>query len=72
MMKTHASACSTAAPFRPAAAQTWLLGKHDADQPVVIEADKNIDDTKAKTELFTGNVRITQGDIQMRADSNEI
>jgi len=51
------------------AAAPDLLGKHDADLPVVIEADKNIDDTKAHTVLFTGNVHITQGEIQMRAES---
>jgi lipopolysaccharide export system protein LptA len=45
-----------------------LLGGHDADKPISIDADKNETDLKAKITIFSGDVRITQGDTRMRAD----
>jgi len=55
-----------AAPVR--AASPDILGRHDADKPISIEADRNEIDTKAKIVTYSGNVKIVQGDTQMRAD----
>lgn len=52
----------------PAAAQSGLLGKHDADKPVDISADKMEADLKGKVVTYTGDVRGIQGDIRLRAD----
>jgi len=49
-------------------AQNGLLGKHDADQPVNLSADKMEADLKGKTVTYTGDVRGVQGDIRLRAD----
>jgi lipopolysaccharide export system protein LptA len=51
-----------------AAAQSGLLGKHDADLPVNISGDGFVGDTKAKTFTYSGNVIAKQGDIRLRAD----
>ena len=39
-------------------------GGHDADKPISIDADKNETDLKAKITTFSGDVRITQGDMK--------
>ena len=51
------------------AAKPSLLGKHDADAPINIAADKFVADENAKTGTWSGNVVITQGDMRMRANS---
>jgi lipopolysaccharide export system protein LptA len=51
------------------AAKPSLLGKHDADAPINIAADKFIADENAKTGTWSGNVVITQGDMRMRANT---
>ena len=56
-------------PVGTALAQGALLGKHDTDKPVSIEADKTEYDDKAKTVSYIGDVRVTQGEIRMRADT---
>ena len=50
-------------------AKPSLLGKHDADAPINIAADKFIADENAKTGTWSGNVVITQGDMRMRANT---
>ena len=57
------------APFHGALAQGALLGKHDTDKPVTIDADKTEYDDKAKTMTASGDVRVMQGDIRMRSDT---
>jgi lipopolysaccharide export system protein LptA len=52
-----------------AAAQNGILGKHDADKPVNISADKMEADLKGKTVTYTGNVQARQGDIRLGADT---
>jgi lipopolysaccharide export system protein LptA len=51
-----------------AAAQTSILGKHDADKPVNLSADKMEADLKGKTVTYSGNVIGIQGDIRLRAN----
>lgn len=51
-----------------AAGQTSILGKHDADMPVNLSADKMEADLKGKTVTYSGNVIGVQGDIRLRAD----
>ena len=51
------------------AAKLSLLGKHDADAPINIAADKFVADENAKTGTWSGNVVITQGDMRMRANT---
>jgi lipopolysaccharide export system protein LptA len=50
------------------AAAPDILGKHDADKPVDISAEKMEADLKGKTVTYTGDVRGVQGDIRLRAD----
>ncbi len=52
-----------------AAGQTSILGKHDADKPVNLSADKMEADLKGKTVTYSGNVIGVQGDIRLRADT---
>jgi lipopolysaccharide export system protein LptA len=54
------------APATPAAP---LLGKHNADAPINISADKFVADENAKTGTWSNNVVIIQGDMRMRANS---
>jgi lipopolysaccharide export system protein LptA len=58
-----------AVPASTALAQGALLGKHDTDKPVSIEADKTEYDEKSQTMTASGDVRVTQGDIRMRSDT---
>ena len=59
----------------PAMAQTssvmapTLTGKHDANAPINVSADKFQADSNAKTGTWTGNVLVVQGDMRMRANS---
>lgn len=58
----------------PAMAQTSsvapsLAGKHDANAPINVSADKFQADSNAKTGTWTGNVLVVQGDMRMRANS---
>lgn len=59
----------------PAMAQTSsmmapaLTGKHDANAPINVSADKFQADSNAKTGTWTGNVLVVQGDMRMRANS---
>ena len=55
-------------PAGAALAQGGILGKHDTDKPVVIEADKSEYDDKAKTITYSGRVKVVQGAIQLGAD----
>jgi lipopolysaccharide export system protein LptA len=52
-----------------ALAQGGILGKHDTDKPVNIEANKSEYDDKAKTVTYSGNVVVAQGAIRLRADT---
>ena len=52
-----------------AAAQPPMLGKHDANAPINISADKFVADSNAKTGIWTGNVIVIQSDMRMRADT---
>ncbi len=45
------------------------VGKHDANAPINISADKFVADSNAKTGTWSGNVLVLQGDIRMRANS---
>ena len=59
----------------PAIAQTSsvmapsLAGKHDANAPINVSADKFQADSNAKTGTWSGNVLVVQGDMRMRANS---
>jgi lipopolysaccharide export system protein LptA len=53
----------------PAVAAAPLAGKHDANAPINISADKFLADSNAKTGTWTGNVVVVQGDMRMRANS---
>ena len=59
----------------PAMAQTSsvmapsLAGKHDANAPINVSADKFQADSNAKTGTWSGNVLVVQGDMRMRANS---
>jgi len=59
----------------PAMAQTSpamapaLTGKHDANAPINVSADKFQADGNAKTGTWSGNVLVVQGDMRMRANS---
>ena len=59
----------------PAVAQTSyvtapsLAGKHDANAPINVSADKFQADSNAKTGTWSGNVLVVQGDMRMRANS---
>lgn len=46
-----------------------LTGKHDANAPINVSADKFQADSNAKTGTWTGNVLVVQGDMRMRANS---
>jgi lipopolysaccharide export system protein LptA len=52
-----------------ALAQGGILGKHDTDKPLTIEANKSEYDDKAKTFTYSGNVVVVQGAIRLRADA---
>jgi lipopolysaccharide export system protein LptA len=52
-----------------AAAPPTIMGKHDANAPINISADKFVADNNAKTGTWTGNVLVIQGDMRMRANS---
>jgi len=60
---------------QPAMAQTSsvsapsLVGKHDANAPINVSADKFQADSNAKTGTWSGNVLVVQGDMRMRANS---
>ena len=56
-----------------------LAGKHDANQPIAVSADRFVAEKNpaagangAVTGTYSGNVIITQGDIRMRADTVRI
>jgi lipopolysaccharide export system protein LptA len=51
------------------AATAPLAGKHDANAPINVSADKFLADSNAKTGTWTGNVLVVQGDMRMRANS---
>jgi lipopolysaccharide export system protein LptA len=52
---------------------TVLAEKADRSQPIVVEADKRgTVDTQKQVTVFTGNVVITQGTLQVRGDRVEI
>ncbi len=51
------------------AAAPALVGKHDANAPINISADKFLADSNAKTGTWSGNVLVVQGDMRMRANS---
>jgi lipopolysaccharide export system protein LptA len=59
----------------PATAQTSsvmapaLMGKHDANAPINVSADKFLADSNAKTGTWSGNVLVVQGNMRMRANS---
>lgn len=53
----------------PAAAAAPAAGKHDANAPINVSADKFLADSNAKTGTWTGNVVVMQGDMRMRANS---
>jgi lipopolysaccharide export system protein LptA len=68
----HAAIAALLVLALPAAALaqgSGLLGKHDTDKPVEIEANKSEYDDKAKTVTYSGNVIVTQGAIRLRADT---
>lgn len=44
-------------------------GKHDANAPINVSADKFLADSNSKTGTWTGNVVVIQGDMRMRANS---
>jgi len=46
-----------------------LTGKHDANAPINVSADKFQADSNAKTGTWSGNVLVVQGDMRMRANS---
>lgn len=46
-----------------------MAGKHDANAPINISADKFVADSNAKTGTWTGNVVVIQSDMRMRANS---
>jgi lipopolysaccharide export system protein LptA len=52
-----------------AAAAAPATGKHDANAPINVSADKFLADSNAKTGTWTGNVVVVQGDMRMRANS---
>ena len=52
---------------------TVMAEKADRSQPIVVEADKRgTVDTQKQVTVFTGNVVITQGTLQVRGDRVEI
>jgi len=52
---------------------TAMAEKADRNQPMVLEADKRgTVDAQKQTTVFTGNVVITQGTLQIRADRVEV
>ena len=53
--------CLLAAPF------SAMAEKADRDKPVVLEADRIIVDDAKKQHIFEGNVQLTQGTLQIRA-----
>ena len=54
----------------PVMAQTQaVIGKHDANAPINVSADKFLADSNAKTGTWSGNVLVVQGDMRMRANS---
>ena len=53
----------------PLVAKPSLAGRHDANAPINISADKFVADTGAKTGTWTGNVIVLQSDMRMRANS---
>lgn len=56
-------------PALAAAPSSSITGKHDANAPINISADKFVADSNAKTGTWTGNVIVIQGDMRMRANS---
>lgn len=44
----------------------------DSDQPISISADSTTADMRNETATYAGNVRITQGNLRMRADTLSI
>ena len=63
------AACAADAPAPKPAPTVSLMGKHDANAPVNIAADKFVADENAKTGTYSGNVIVTQGDMRMRANT---
>jgi lipopolysaccharide export system protein LptA len=66
-----APAAKTVAPAAQAPAtktNSAILGKHDSNQPINIDADSVTTDLVSKTVTYNGNVIVTQGDIRMHAD----
>ena len=65
----HAAIAALLVLALPAAALAQgILGKHDTDKPVNIEADKSEYDDKAKTITYSGRVKVVQGAIHLGAD----
>jgi len=60
---------ATAADAPQAAKTSPILGNRNNNQPINVAADKFIADANAKTGTWVGNAVVTQGDMQMRADS---
>ena len=57
----------------PAAAQQVAFGeRHDATQPVEITADRLDLDQAAGSAVFTGGVRVGQGELRLAADRVEV
>ncbi len=61
----------TPAPAATAKTNT-VLGNHNTNQPINIDADKVTADLANKSVLYTGNVVVTQGDIKMHADTMKV
>ncbi|HXS06998.1 MAG TPA: LptA/OstA family protein [Rhizomicrobium sp.] len=58
----------SAAPALAAPAPS-VVGKHDANAPINIAADKFVADSNARTGTWTGNVIVIQSDMRMRANT---
>lgn len=68
MIQKICKACVLTAFFATATAPAYAL-QSDSKQPIQIEADQGSLDQKNQVTVFSGNVQIKQGSLQMKAQS---
>lgn len=71
-LSTHGFKILLLAALLVGAASHALAKSSDRDQPLYATADQLISDDKRRVSVFTGNVVITKGTIEIRADRFEV
>lgn len=51
---------------------TSLLGSHNSNQPISVNADTFLGDLNTRVGTYTGNVIVQQGDFRLRADRVDV